>query len=252
MSDTEKTKIYDTSMETLQEYSESQKQDKRKYYTVNNIADMLKVAPNTVRNWTESLDFFIQCERDKQGQRLYTEEHLEKFRYIYELKVVEGIPIKVIKKVLEEQFKRGYVWNNNLSAIEPPKELEVNSKKLEQLSTDIENISKVLKVVIDVVNQNTELANKQTEQLQSVSQSLEDTSKRLQQLENNHQSNNERYEKISQQLDEHRELLEHQTELVQSLRQSLLKRQEEQKSKQKDNSNKGFTNILRNLFKKGD
>jgi DNA-binding transcriptional MerR regulator len=227
-------------------------QDERKYYTVNNIAEMLNVAPNTVRNWTEALDFFIQCERDKQGQRLYTEEHLDKFRYIYELKVVEGIPIKVIKKVLEEQFKRGYVWNNNLPAIERPKEIEDTSKKLEKLSTDIENISKVLKVMINVVNQNTELAQKQAEQLHAVSQTLEVTSKRLQQLESNNQANNEQYAKITQQLDEHRELLQHQNELVRSLRESLLKRQEEQNNKQKSNSNNSFTSKLKNLFRKGE
>ncbi len=65
-----------------------------KYYQITDAAKKLDVESHVLRYWEEELD--LPIERNKQGHRLYTEEDLQRFLYIKELKK-EGLQLRAIR-----------------------------------------------------------------------------------------------------------------------------------------------------------
>lgn len=65
-----------------------------KYYQITDAAKKVDVESHVLRYWEEELDLSI--ERNKQGHRLYTEEDLQRFLYIKELKK-EGLQLRAIR-----------------------------------------------------------------------------------------------------------------------------------------------------------
>ena len=65
-----------------------------KYYQITDAAKKLDVESHVLRYWEEELE--LPIERNKQGHRLYTEEDLQRFRYIKELKK-EGLQLRAIR-----------------------------------------------------------------------------------------------------------------------------------------------------------
>jgi DNA-binding transcriptional MerR regulator len=229
-----------------------------KYYTVQHVAEKLGVSPNTVRNWTDALVSFIQCEYDKHGQRLFTEEHIEKLKYIHQLRSEYGIPLKTIQIILDSVPKRP---TQPITTSPASMELRKDSKQLATLSNELEQLSNTVKMLVEIFNQNMRLADQQTQQIFTVTRQLEETSNQLQrmestltkQLENTSkrlQQTEEWYEKtqeyVHKKLDEQTELLKRQADLVSSLRKSMQERQEQEKKHRK-----GVGSLIKNLFTGG-
>ncbi len=65
-----------------------------KYYQITDAAKKVDVESHVLRYWEEELE--LPIERNKQGHRLYTEEDLNRFLYIKELKK-EGLQLRAIR-----------------------------------------------------------------------------------------------------------------------------------------------------------
>ena len=65
-----------------------------KYYQITDAAKRVDVESHVLRYWEEELE--LPIERNKQGHRLYTEEDLNRFLYIKELKK-EGLQLRAIR-----------------------------------------------------------------------------------------------------------------------------------------------------------
>ena len=65
-----------------------------KYYQITDAAKKVNVESHVLRYWEEELE--LPIERNKQGHRLYTEEDLNRFMYIKELKK-EGLQLRAIR-----------------------------------------------------------------------------------------------------------------------------------------------------------
>lgn len=74
-----------------------------KYYQITDAAKKVDVESHVLRYWEEELE--LPIERNKQGHRLYTEEDLNRFLYIKELKK-EGLQLRAIRaKVHPDELK---------------------------------------------------------------------------------------------------------------------------------------------------
>lgn len=69
-------------------------------YLIKEAARAVKVESHVLRYWEEELDMPIQ--RNEKGHRIYTQDDLERFMKVKELKE-EGLQLKAVKKILQEE-----------------------------------------------------------------------------------------------------------------------------------------------------
>lgn len=81
-----------------------------KHYLINDAAKKLNIESHVLRYWEEELQLSI--ERNKQGHRLYTEEDLNRFLYIKELKK-EGLQLRAIR----EKVHKAEDWAKDVTQI---------------------------------------------------------------------------------------------------------------------------------------
>jgi DNA-binding transcriptional MerR regulator len=74
---------------------------KGKFYYIKEVAKLLDVPNHILRYWEKELNFKIM--RDQKGNRIYTEEDIEKLKNIKKLIYEEGFKIKGVKKKLREK-----------------------------------------------------------------------------------------------------------------------------------------------------
>ncbi len=88
-----------------------------KYYQITDAAKKVDVESHVLRYWEEELD--LPIERNKQGHRLYTEEDLQRFLYIKELKK-EGLQLRAIRAKVHkaEDWAKAETLATNIEDVE--------------------------------------------------------------------------------------------------------------------------------------
>ena len=72
-----------------------------KIYLISDAAKQVNVEAHVLRYWEEELD--IPAKRNELGHRYYTQEDIETFRRVKELKA-QGIQLKGIKNILKNAY----------------------------------------------------------------------------------------------------------------------------------------------------
>ncbi len=74
---------------------------KGKFYYIKDVSKLLDIPTHILRYWEKELNFKIM--RDQKGNRIYTEEDIEKLRNVKKLIYNEGFKIKGVKKRLRKK-----------------------------------------------------------------------------------------------------------------------------------------------------
>ena len=74
-------------------------------YTIGETAELLGEATSCIRFWSDSFPKHIRPKRNAKGNRLFTKEDLETFKYIQTLLKVEGLTIEGAAKRLKGEKK---------------------------------------------------------------------------------------------------------------------------------------------------
>lgn len=69
---------------------------KKTYYSIGQVAQMLKVRPSKIRFWLPQ--FNVEVKKNAKGFRFFTEQDIEKVKLIYTLRVVEGLELWAARK----------------------------------------------------------------------------------------------------------------------------------------------------------
>ena len=85
----------------------------RLYYSIGEVARMFDVNPSLIRFWEKEFDI-IQPQKNKKGNRLFTQDDVDNFYIIYHLVKERGFTLEGAKKKLKEN-KSGTV--NNIEII---------------------------------------------------------------------------------------------------------------------------------------
>ena len=78
-----------------------EKEIKRLYYNIGEVADILGVAPSLLRFWEKEFDE-IQPRKSSKGDRQYTEKEIETLKIIYHLVKERGFTLKGARQRLKE------------------------------------------------------------------------------------------------------------------------------------------------------
>lgn len=74
-------------------------------YTVGELADILGENPSCIRFWSDSFPKHIHPKRNAKGNRLFTKDDIETFKYIQMLLKIEGLTIEGAAKRLKADKK---------------------------------------------------------------------------------------------------------------------------------------------------
>ncbi|MBP7497548.1 MAG: MerR family transcriptional regulator [Bacteroidales bacterium] len=81
---------------------------KKIYYTIGEVADMFKVKTSLIRFWEKEFDV-IKPQKNKKGNRLFTQEDINSFHLIFHLVKEQGHTLQGAKeklKINKEQLER--------------------------------------------------------------------------------------------------------------------------------------------------
>ena len=81
-----------------------EKEIKKLFYTIGEVADMFNVNVSHIRFWTNEFSSLKPAKNNK-GNRLYTGEDIEKLKKIHELVKVQGYTLKGAQAKLKEDKK---------------------------------------------------------------------------------------------------------------------------------------------------
>lgn len=81
-----------------------EKEIKKLFYTIGEVADMFDVNVSHIRFWTNEFSTLKPAKNNK-GNRLYTGEDIEKLKKIHELVKVQGYTLKGAQAQLKEEKK---------------------------------------------------------------------------------------------------------------------------------------------------
>ena len=74
-------------------------------YTIGEVAEILGESTSLVRFWANEFPKFIKPQRNAKGNRLFTKEDVETFKYIHLLVKVEGLTLEGAAKRLKGDRK---------------------------------------------------------------------------------------------------------------------------------------------------
>ncbi|MCY0875689.1 MAG: MerR family transcriptional regulator [Firmicutes bacterium] len=69
-------------------------------YTVAQMATLIDVSQNTIRNWERDLTPYLQATRDESGTRHYDDRAVVQFKRVSRLRDI-GLPVSTIRDILE-------------------------------------------------------------------------------------------------------------------------------------------------------
>ena len=103
------------------------------YYSISEVAEILDVAPSLIRFWSNKFPTIIKPERNKKGNRLFTNKDLENFKLIHHLvkdlgMTLEGAERRIKSNASGEDQKLNVI--NRLNNIK---------KLLQQISQDVDD-----------------------------------------------------------------------------------------------------------------
>lgn len=150
--------VHDVDYEEVSNSEEKNIRGKVLYYSTNQVATLLGEKDSKIRYYTKFFEDILNIETSN-IQKQYTEEDIEKLKYIIELKN-EGMTLKQIKEFCQEvDFKKGEVAvkeSNPLSIKALAQALmEEQTKQIELMKVDILN---ELKTFIQEQSTNQEIA----------------------------------------------------------------------------------------------
>ena len=99
---------------------------KRKYFSIGEVASLLKVNTSLIRFWESEFEF-INPKKNKKGLRKYTNEDINKLKKIYSLLKEEGFTIDGARKHLKKN--KNSSENNVVSKLEKLKNQLIEIKK---------------------------------------------------------------------------------------------------------------------------
>jgi DNA-binding transcriptional MerR regulator len=73
---------------------------KKLYYSMGEVAEMFDVTPALIRHWESQFDC-IKPHRNKKGNRLFTQDDVDKLKHIYHLVKERGMTLKGANQVLK-------------------------------------------------------------------------------------------------------------------------------------------------------
>ena len=82
----------------------------KKYFSIGEVADMFKVAASLIRYWEGEFDI-IRPKKDKKGNRRYTNDDIQKIRYVYHLVKEKGYTLQGAQEVIASGKKQGFHYN---------------------------------------------------------------------------------------------------------------------------------------------
>lgn len=74
-------------------------------YTIGEVAEILGESVSLVRFWSNEFEKFIKPQRNAKGNRLFTKEDIETFKYIHLLVKVEGLTLEGAAKRIKGDKK---------------------------------------------------------------------------------------------------------------------------------------------------
>ena len=99
---------------------------KRKYFSIGEVASLLNVNTSLIRFWESEFEF-INPKKNKKGLRKYTNEDINKLKKIYSLLKEEGFTIDGARKHLKQN--KNSSENNVVSKLEKLKNQLLEIKK---------------------------------------------------------------------------------------------------------------------------
>ena len=92
----------------------------KKYFSIGEVAEMFKVAASLIRYWEGEFDI-IRPKKDKKGNRRYTQDDIQKIRYVYHLVKEKGYTLQGAQEVIAEGKKQGF---DKVAAVQKLQELK--------------------------------------------------------------------------------------------------------------------------------
>jgi DNA-binding transcriptional MerR regulator len=78
-----------------------EKKVEKLYYSIGEVAEMFKVNTSLIRFWEKEFDV-IKPQKNKKGNRFFTQQDIENFHLIYHLVKERGMTLKGAQKKLKE------------------------------------------------------------------------------------------------------------------------------------------------------
>lgn len=100
-------------------------------YTIGEVAEILGENTSLVRFWSNEFPKFVRPQRNAKGNRLYTKEDVETFKFIHMLVKVEGLTLEGAAKRLKGSKKEVV---NKVKVLESLKSIR---KQLAQIREDL-------------------------------------------------------------------------------------------------------------------
>lgn len=100
-------------------------------YTIGEVAEILGENTSLVRFWSNEFPKFVHPQRNAKGNRLYTKEDVETFKFIHMLVKVEGLTLEGAAKRLKGSKKEVV---NKVKVLESLKSIR---KQLTQIREDL-------------------------------------------------------------------------------------------------------------------
>ena len=91
---------------------DTEKKQKRIYYTIGDVAEYFGVNESTLRYWEDEFDI-ITPRRSSRGVRFYNQEDIDNVRLVYYLLKEKGLPFAGAKKQLREN-RSGIIRSNEI------------------------------------------------------------------------------------------------------------------------------------------
>lgn len=91
---------------------DTEKKQKRIYYTIGDVAEYFGVNESTLRYWEDEFDI-ITPRRSSRGVRFYNQEDIDNIRLVYYLLKEKGLTLAGAKKQLKEN-RSGVILSNEI------------------------------------------------------------------------------------------------------------------------------------------
>jgi DNA-binding transcriptional MerR regulator len=119
------TEVFDQSAFQTVPYKE--REIEKKYFSIGEVADMFKVAASLIRYWEGEFDI-IRPKKDKKGNRRYTQDDIQKIRYVYHLVKEKGYTLQGAQEVIAAGKKQGFDKVAAVQKLQEIKDFLINLK----------------------------------------------------------------------------------------------------------------------------
>ncbi len=105
-----------------------EKKVEKLYYSIGEVADIFSVNTSLIRYWEKEFDI-IKPQKNKKGDRFFTQKDIENFHIIYHLVKERGMTLKGAKKKLKENRNDTVNNANVVNTLKKIKEMLIEIKE---------------------------------------------------------------------------------------------------------------------------